>query len=259
MTLREPEHVDLPTAAGPMRSHLFRPAAAGAFPGVILFSEIFQLTPSVRRTAAALAGHGYLVLAPEIWHEFEPPGCVLGYDKASSERGNSHKGRIQRASIDADARVLVDYLLNHDGCTGRLGTFGLCVGGHMAVRAAALNPSIRATVAVYATDLHRETLGQGGEGTLSMVGRARAEMIFFWGRQDPHIPAEGRMAVYQALAGQGVAFSWHEFAGQHAFIRDEGLRYDPAHAAQVQALYLELLHRRLGFAEGPDEVAKAVG
>ena len=69
-----------------MRTHLFRPAAAGKYPAIMLFSEIFQVTGPIRRTAALLASHGFLVAVPEIFHEFEQPGAVLPYDSAGSYR-----------------------------------------------------------------------------------------------------------------------------------------------------------------------------
>ena len=64
MTIKDNEHVDLPTPNGPMRTYIFRPTAAGKYPGLVLFSEIFQVTGPIRRTAALLAGHGFVVAVP---------------------------------------------------------------------------------------------------------------------------------------------------------------------------------------------------
>jgi carboxymethylenebutenolidase len=66
-----------------------------------------------------------------------------------------------------------------------------------------------------------------------------------WGKQDPHIPAEGRDIIYRAMTAAGVDFTWHEFNAAHAFIRDEGPRYNPALAAICYALVFELFGRRL--------------
>ena len=55
-----------------MRTYLFRPVAEGRYPGLLLYSEIFQLTDPVRRMAAWLAGNGFVVAVPEIYHELEP-------------------------------------------------------------------------------------------------------------------------------------------------------------------------------------------
>jgi carboxymethylenebutenolidase len=72
MTIKDSEHFDLATPSGPMRTYVFRPQAPGRYPGILLYSEIFQVTAPIRRTAALLAGHGFVVAVPEIYHEFEP-------------------------------------------------------------------------------------------------------------------------------------------------------------------------------------------
>jgi carboxymethylenebutenolidase len=80
--------VDHSTSRGTMRVHLFVPQAPGRHPGVVFYSEIFQVTNPIRRMASALSGHGYVVAVPEVYHEFEPLGTVLAYDQAGSARGN---------------------------------------------------------------------------------------------------------------------------------------------------------------------------
>ena len=85
MIIAPEEYVDLETPYGPMRTYVLSPAAAGRYPGLVLFSEIFQVTGPIRRTAAFLAGHGYTVAVPEIFHELEEdPGVVLAYDTAGA-------------------------------------------------------------------------------------------------------------------------------------------------------------------------------
>ena len=80
------EFVTLDTPSGPMRTHIARPAGPGRYPGIVFYSEIFQITGPIRRTAAFFAGHGYIVAMPEIYHEFEPAGTVFAYDQAGSDR-----------------------------------------------------------------------------------------------------------------------------------------------------------------------------
>src|SRR5579864_8942954 len=91
MTITDHESIDIGTPTGPMRTYVFRPTAPGRYPGILFFSEIFQVTGPIRRSAAFLAGHGYVVAVPEIYHELEPPGTVLPYDDAGGARGNAHK------------------------------------------------------------------------------------------------------------------------------------------------------------------------
>jgi carboxymethylenebutenolidase len=240
------EQVELTTPWGPMRTHVIRPAAPGKYPGIVFYSEIFQITGPIRRTMAALAGHGYIVAAPEIYHEFAPAGDVFAYDQAGSDRGNTLKTAKDLASYDADARAVLDHLAARPDCTGRLGAMGICIGGHLAFRAA-FNPDVLAAVCFYATDIHKRGLAKGmNDDSIDRVAETRGELLMIWGRQDPHIPLEGRMAVLARLNEVGVTFTWHEVNGAHAFLRDEGPRYDPELARQCFGLALDLFHRKLG-------------
>jgi carboxymethylenebutenolidase len=256
MTIQEAESIDLATPSGPMRTHLFRPAAPGKYPGILLFSEIFQVTAPIRRTAALLAGHGFIVAVPEIYHEFEPAGAVFAYDQAGADRGNALKTAKELTAYDTDARAVLGFLQSHALCTGKLGVMGICIGGHLAFRAA-LNPAVVAGVCFYATNLHRRGLGKGmNDDSLARAAEIKGELMMIWGRQDPHVPLEGRQKIHAALAAAGTNFTWHEFNGAHAFLRDEGLRYDPELALTCYQLALGLFRRKLG--EG-DVLASAPG
>lgn len=246
MTIKDAEQVELNTPGGPMRTYIFRPAAPGKYPGLVLFSEIFQVTGPIRRTAALLAGHGFVVAVPEIYHEFLPAGTVLAYDQAGAEQGNELKTTKELAGYDHDARAALDYLQSHPACTGRLGVIGICIGGHLSFRAA-MNVKVLAAVCFYATDIHKRGLGKGMcDDSLARIKEIQGELMMIWGRQDPHVPREGRAVIYSALADAGVHFTWHEFNGQHAFLRDEGARYDPELALRSYGLALELFKRKLG-------------
>ena len=245
MTLRESESVDLPTPTGPMRTYLFRPREERRYPGVLFYSEIFQVTAPIRRMAAWIAGQGYIVAVPEIFHEFEPAGSALPYDQSGVDRGNALKQVKELRALDGDSQAVVDYLQSHSACTGRLGALGICIGGHLSFRAAAKHPEILASASFYGTDLHTATLSKSGDDTLATAGEIKGELLMVWGRQDPHIPPEGRQKIHDVLANKKLNFSWHEVNAEHAFLRDEGPRYDPALARQCYAMLLDLFHRRL--------------
>jgi carboxymethylenebutenolidase len=233
------------TPTGPMRTCVFRPAAEGRYPGVVLFSEIFQITGPIRRTAAFIAGHGYVVAVPEVYHELEPAGAVLPYDQAGADKGNADKYGKELSSYDADARAALDHLKSRADCTGKLGVVGICLGGHLAFRAA-MNVDVLATVCFYATDIHSATLGKGKkDNSLERATEIKGELLHIWGRQDPHVPLAGRNAIKARLDEIGANFQWVEVNGAHAFLRDEGYRHDPALAYLCQGLLLELFHRTL--------------
>ena len=84
------------------------------------------------------------------------------------------------------------------------------------------------------------------DNSLERIPEIKAELLMIWGKQDPHVPPEGRALIYQKLSEAGTNFTWHEFNGQHAFIRDEGPRYDPELTGICWNLVLRLFGRRLG-------------
>ena len=242
-------HVDLETPTGPMRTYVYVPAPPrpipSQFPGLILYSEIFQQTPPIRRIALQFAGQGYIVMVPEVYHEHEPPGTVLGYEDPGKDKGNAYKWQTKLSTFDNDARVLIAALQKHPSCNGRLGVVGVCLGGHLAFRAA-FNPEVLAACCMYPTDIHSGTLGAGKNAdSLRRAGDIRGELLMIWGRQDPHVPTEGRRTIHRALDESGVHFTWHEFNGAHAFMRDEGARYDPAVARQSYNLAIDLFAQNL--------------
>ena len=85
------------------------------------------------------------------------------------------------------------------------------------------------------------------------------ELLMIWGRQDPHVPVEGRARIYSAMHEARLNFTWHEFNWPHAFLRDEGPRYDPALALTCCGLALELFQRKLGEGDRPAVSAAGAG
>jgi len=253
MTILDNEYSDLQTPSGLMRTHVFRPTAGGLYPGILLFSEIFHVTGPIRRTAAFLASQGFVVAVPEIFHEFEPLGKVLAYDTEGTDRGNWCKVNKPLAAYDADTQAVIAFLKAHPQCTGRLGAMGICIGGHLNFRAC-FNPEILAGVSFYATDIHKLESHPRGLGTgmsddsleRARGGAIAGELLMIWGRQDPHVPFEARVQIHQALEESGTHYQWLEFNAAHAFLRDEGPRYNPVLAQQSLGIAVELFHRKLG-------------
>lgn len=246
MIIRRDEIEDIPTPdGGVMRLHIVRPAGPGQFPGVLFFSEIYQVTEPIRRLAAMVAGQGYLVAMPEVYHEYEPAGTVLPYDQAGTDRGNALKTTKSIAGFDADAKRGLSALARNSACDGKLATMGVCLGGHLAYRAA-LDPSVSAAACFYATDIHSGTLGAGkADDSLARMDELRAETLFVWGRQDPHVPFAGRQAIRARLEEVNARYEWHEVNAAHAFLRDEGPRYDPALFLQAIGWMLAMFERTL--------------
>jgi carboxymethylenebutenolidase len=112
---------------------------------------------------------------------------------------------------------------------------------------ASFHPQILATAAFYPTDIHTGTLGAGKkDDTLLRLAEVTTPFFFVWGRQDPHVPLEGREKIARRLNEAGADFEWHEFNAAHAFLRDEGPRYDPSLAGTSLNLLLRFFAEKLG-------------
>jgi carboxymethylenebutenolidase len=241
--------VDLPTPTGPMRTYVYAPVVERrpprSHPGLVLYSEIFQQTEPISRLAVQFSGQGYVVMVPEVYHSHLAPGTVLGYDDAGKTKGNELKTQTELSTFDDDARVVLAALRQHAKCNGRLGAVGFCLGGHLAFRCA-FDDQVLAAACFFPTDIHSSTLGAGGkDDSIQRVRDIGGELLMVWGRQDPHIPYEGRLEIYRALHDAQRFFTWHEFNCAHAFMRDEGERYDPEVAHQCFRLAFDLFHRNL--------------
>ena len=178
-----------------------------------------------------------------MYHELERAGTVLAYDQAGSDKGNYDKYAKELAAYDDDSRSLLRHIATMRECNGRLGVVGICLGGHLAFRAA-MNPEVCVAVCFYATDIHSGTLGAGKkDDSLARASEIRGELLHIWGRQDPHVPLEGRRQILARLDEVGANYQWIELNGAHAFTRDEGHRYDPELEHQLKSMMLSVFHR----------------
>ena len=165
-----------------------------------------------------------------------------------TDAGNAHKLEKSIEAFDSDHRTIIDYLLTHKNCNGRIGTVGMCLGGHLALRCA-MEPEVIAGVCLFATDVHKGSLGKDGDDSLARIskGFGEAELTMVFGKQDNHVPPPGRKLIYEALSEVDVDFQWLELNAQHAFVRDELSkgRYDPSLSNIVYQAMFEVFKRRL--------------
>lgn len=244
MMVKQEVH-DISTPTGTMRTYLYRPDSTGQFSTIIFYSEIFQQTAPISRAASILAGHGFVVLVPEVFHELNPIGTVLAYDDAGKDKGNSDKFTKPLEHHDSDTQALVEFAQAQTFCTPHVGVMGVCIGGHLAYRAA-LNSNVLGAFCLYATDIHSNTLPcEEGNDSLTRTADIEAELVMVFGKQDPHVSAEGRKLIFNQLEQTKRRFTWLEVNAQHAFMRDEGERYDPALALQMYLQAVSFFQRTL--------------
>ncbi|KAI9708824.1 MAG: hypothetical protein M1820_003779 [Bogoriella megaspora] len=218
---------------------------------------------------ATSAQHPHLIMNLQdlkLWH-------MMGPEPIRAMNGNSQRQKL--SAYDEDATLAIDTLLSLSTSNGRVGTTGMCLGGHLAYRCA-LDQRISAAVCYFATgkfrdpslsslttsvtifpDIHSHSLGEGqNDDSLARAKDIKGELVMIFGKRDTHVPPAGRDLIRKTLHDAGVTFNFYEAAwAQHAFIRDELSkgRYDPALAGICFEMLLELFNRTLRSDLGPRE------
>lgn len=235
------QYLDIDVDGLPMRTFVASPAG-GDHPGIVFYSDIFQLTQPSLRWCVRLASYGFVVAAPEIYHRIEPAGTVLDFDDEGKARGQNDANATPVAHFDADIAAALDWLQQRPGA-GPVGAAGHCTGGHLAFRAA-FDPRVRATACWYPTGLHDGKLGADPDaGSLARAGEIRGELLLVFGTRDPHTPQPARDVVRHGL--DRTRTTWVEYDAEHAFGRDVGPRFDPQVTDAAFARTVEHFRRAL--------------
>lgn len=234
--------VDVAVNAGVVRCAVARPQAEGRFPLLLCFADIFGNSEAHLRVMRRFAGHGCVVVSPEPWAQFLPPGTVFDFDR-DRQRALDASDRGDGAFADAVRAAVIAAFLAEAYVDDAVFALGFCYGGHLAFRAA-LDARVRAAVCCYGTGIHADKLGGGAVDSLARAGEIGGELLLVWGRNDPHIPKEGRAKIHAALDAASVRWESRLYEAEHAFARDVGPRFDPAATDDAFAAALALFRRR---------------
>ena len=200
--------------------------ASGSGPGVLLFQEVFGINDNMRGLAEKLAGHGYVVLVPDMFWRVEPR-----FERKDESGLGEAFAMVQQFDFEAgvgDIESTHAHLLAMRECSGKVGAVGFCLGGALAFAAATLSRvdgrGPDAAVCYY---------GSGINDLLGHVDALECPCLFHYGSNDAYIPAENIAEVEEAVAGRpGVAF--HRYDAGHAFSNwDAPSMYDEAAADEA--------------------------
>lgn len=223
----ESSGVVIDVAGSAMDAFVCAPADPAPKPGVLLLMEAFGLTSHIREVARRIAGEGYVVLAPDLYHR-EPGQRTFGYDEV--DEGMAAMYRLDFAdggAVESDLRAALAFLERRaDVAAGRIGVTGFCLGGGLAFLAAVrLSDRIAAAAGFY---------GMVPNAWLEAAERIDVPLLLLFGGLDPFIPL-GRVAQIQSLLarlGKDARIEVYREA-DHGFFCDESESYDRAAAEEA--------------------------
>jgi carboxymethylenebutenolidase len=205
------QHVQLQTQAGAIPAYAATPrTATAATPGVVVVMHIWGVDTSIRDIVRRLAEAGFNAIAPDLFGRMSAPRGDGATDFSLFRPFAQELARDQTAN---DLRSAAEWLkAQHPGA--KLGVLGFCMGGAIALRQTADNPTIFAAVAAF-------------YGNIAGIDPAAVAIpvVGSYGERDTSIPADAVRAFSKSLH---VPNDIVEYSGAgHAFMDDQRSSYVP--------------------------------
>jgi carboxymethylenebutenolidase len=216
----------------PMGAYVAWPAKPGPHPGLLVFQEAYGVNSHIRNVTERLATHGYVAIAPELFHRTAPAGFEGSYGDFNAVK--PHYQAVTNDAAEADIQATYDWLQKNSNVrSSDISCVGFCMGGRIAFLANSILP-LHASVSFYG--------GGIAPGLLDCAAKLHSPQLFFWGGLDKHITPELRKSIVDALIKEKKTFVNVEFSdADHGFFCDERESYNPGSARQAWALTLEFL------------------
>lgn len=228
--------ISIPTPDGACRAMLCVPdEGAGPWPGVILYMDAPGYRPEFWALAEGLADQGYVALAPDLFYRQGPypPWNATQLFADPDVRAAWLKTRMGALSPEMalrDTQAFLDFLSAREDVKPVFGVAGYCMGGALALRAAAAHPDQIKACASY----HGGNLATDDPQSAHLTAhRIKAEVLIAAASEDPIFPEAQRQATEAALKQSGCVYAIETFAARHGFTFSDHPAYDQA-ASQRQ-------------------------
>jgi carboxymethylenebutenolidase len=206
----------------------------GVGPVVVLLQEIFGINAEMREVADLYAAEGYVVVAPDLFHQFAP-NIELGYSEADHAKAYDYYGRFDVARALADIRATVQHARAMPESNGKVGALGFCLGGKLAWLAAA-QCGVDCAVGYY---------GVGIENSLDDAAKITCPVALHFGETDPMNPPETLAKIKAALDGKPNIKLYEYPEAGHAFNRS-GPTFVKTAAMPAHTRSLAIFRKTLG-------------
>lgn len=204
---------------GAFTAYRARPAD-GTGPGVLVIQEIFGVNKVMRDICDGLAEQGYIALCPDLFWRQEPNIQLTDQTDEEWQRAFELMQGFDEAKGIDDLKASLTALRSTDGCTGRAGTMGFCLGGRLAYLMAARSDA-DCNVGYYAV---------GIENNLGEAASIARPLLLHIAEEDGYVPKDAQARINSSLDSSPNVRIHNYPAVDHAFARVGGKNYDAAAA-----------------------------
>jgi len=240
--------IEIETADGRCPAHVFAPATAGPWPAVLMYMDGIGMRPALVAMGERLAAAGYYTLLPDLFYRVGPytapePAKLFGDPAVQKEWFAKVSPSTSSAAMLRDTEAfLAHFAAAADVRQPTIGITGYCMGGRLALLAAASFPDRVAAVAVY----HPGGLvTDAPDSPHLVVGKIRGEVYVGGAMEDRSFTDEHKQRLEQALAAAGVVHTVVTYPARHGWVPSDTPVHDAAQAERHWETLLELLKRRL--------------
>ena len=193
-------------------------------PGIVLLPEVFNTNEHIRSVADGYAAEGFCVIAPDVYWRQEA-GCYLPYTDEGRAKAQSLRADLDTDQFADDLADAIAALGALEGCTGKIGVMGFCLGGKFPYLSGTRH-KIKAAVSYYGVQIDQH---------LDEAGNLNCPILMHFAGDDPHVPAAAVEAI-QARMGTWENVDIHVYPGaEHGFNRYGYPPYNEAAASQARA------------------------
>ena len=228
--------VSITTRDGTCPANLFRPdAGQGPWPGAVMLMDAPAIRPVLFENAQRLANAGYLVLLPDLFYRdgpYEPMtdlSKLFGDEEARKAIFAKMGKAINPDNARADMQAFLEFLARQpDVKAGPVGVTGYCMGGGLALRAAAEFPDKVAAAGAF----HPGNIATDDPASPHLGAPKIKAKVFVGGAdQDQNFPPQQADRLRNALAEAGVDARVEIFEGaKHGYVMRDTAVYDPTAA-----------------------------
>lgn len=219
---------------GTFAAYLAKPAQ-GSGPGLVLLQEIFGINSYMLAMADRYAEEGYVVLVPDLFWRMKP-GVDLGYGEADFAEALGYNEKLDEGKAVDDIAATIAALRALPDHAGKVGTIGYCLGGRLAMLAAA-RTDVDCAVSYY---------GVGLDAYTSESASIHCPMIFHFAENDALTPPDTREKIIAALKEKASIETYVYPGCDHAFATPERENFDKPAAMMAYSRTMAMLRKVLG-------------